>query len=188
MDRPDTDLRRQLEAAVEPLARSLDGRAFELEASVDAPVQPGSYVELETPNAPVLGQVVESRLELREGHPVLWSLADASPDEPRLVIDHPYFETVEGQVWDDGEVGVTYVETDQVFQTTVTHEWSHGRAEIVTALLDAGMEVTRLEEHDSVPWEALPGRMTRLDGGEWRLSDRPERLPHSYTLQARRAG
>ncbi|HEU0194248.1 MAG TPA: methyltransferase domain-containing protein [Gaiellales bacterium] len=128
------------------------------------------------------------RLHIREGHPVLWSLADVRADDPRLLIEHPYFETAEGQVWDDGEVGLTYVQTDQVFQTTVTHEWNHGLAEIVTALLDAGMEVTRLEEHDSVPWEALPGHMTRLDGGEWQLTDRPERLPHSYTLQARRAG
>jgi SAM-dependent methyltransferase len=130
----------------------------------------------------------DGRLNIREGHPVLWSLAEASPDEPRLLIDHPYFETAEGQVWDDGEVGVTYVETEQRFETTVTHEWNHGLGEIVTALLDAGMEVTLLVEHDSVPWEALPGHMTRLGGGEWRLTDRPERLPHSYTLQARRAG
>jgi SAM-dependent methyltransferase len=126
-------------------------------------------------------------LHIREGHPVLWSLADVTPGEPRLIIDHPYFETAEGEVWDDGEVGGTYVQTDQQFQTTVTHEWNHGLGEIVTALMEAGMELTRLEEHDSVPWEALPGQMTRLEGGEWRLSDRPERLPHSYTLQARRA-
>jgi hypothetical protein len=40
-------------------------------------------------------------------------------------------------------------------------------------------------EHDSVPWEALPGQMERTsDPGEWRLADRPDRLPHSYTLQA----
>jgi hypothetical protein len=35
-----------------------------------------------------------------------------------------------------------------------------------------------------VPWEALPGQMTALAGGEWQLTDRPWRLPHSYTLQA----
>jgi SAM-dependent methyltransferase len=140
--------------------------------------------------AQVVGELLRpgGKLHVREGHPVLWSLADVTPDEPRLIIDHPYFETAEGEVWDDGEVGVTYVQTDQEFQTTVTHEWNHGLGEIVTALLDAGMELTRLEEHDSVPWEARLGQMSRLDGGEWRLSDRPERLPHSYTLQARRVG
>jgi hypothetical protein len=38
-------------------------------------------------------------------------------------------------------------------------------------------------EHDSVPWDALPGRMRR-DDGEWRLIEHPERLPLSYSLQA----
>ena len=41
-----------------------------------------------------------------------------------------------------------------------------------------------LVEHDSVPWQALPGQMDEIGGGEWRVRDRPERLPHTYTLQA----
>ena len=28
--------------------------------------------------------------------------------------------------------------------------------------------------------------MKDIGGGEWRLADRPERLPHTYTLQARK--
>jgi SAM-dependent methyltransferase len=120
------------------------------------------------------------RLFLREGHPMLWALAEPRPDE-LLVVDHPYFETATPTVWDDGG---TYVETDATFAHTVTHQWNHGLGEIVSALLDGGMDLTMLVEHDSVPWEALPGRMERLDGGEWRLAERPERLPHSYTLQA----
>ena len=75
-----------------------------------------------------------------------------------------------------------------MFQHNVTHEWNHGLGEIVTALLDEGLQLTGLVEHDSVPWEALPGQMERLPGGEWRLADRPWRLPHSYTLQAMRFG
>ncbi len=39
-------------------------------------------------------------------------------------------------------------------------------------------------EHDSVPWEALPGQMERLLGKEWRIRDRPWRVALSYTLQA----
>jgi hypothetical protein len=35
-----------------------------------------------------------------------------------------------------------------------------------------------------VPWNALPGKMREIAGGEWQLIDRPERLPHTYTLQA----
>jgi SAM-dependent methyltransferase len=119
------------------------------------------------------------RLFIREGHPMLWALDEEHPD--RLVVEHTYFEREEPMVFDEGG---TYVETDVVFEHNVTHEWNHGLGEIVTALLDQGLRLTGLVEHDSVPWEALPGRMERLPSGEWRLADRPWRLPHSYTLQA----
>ncbi len=122
------------------------------------------------------------RFFMREGHPVLWSLADPPPDG-RLVLEYPYFEQKAPLVWEEGG---TYVETDQVFTQLVTHEWNHGLGEIVTALFDAGLQVTGLEEHDSVPWNAFPGLMTDIGGGEFRLTDRPQRLPHSYTLQALR--
>ncbi len=120
------------------------------------------------------------RLFMREGHPVLWALEDGRDDD-LLVLRYPYRETVEPMVFD--EEG-TYVETDAVFTHNRTHSWNHGLGEIVTALLDRGLVLTMLVEHDSVPWEALPGLMEKLDGGEWRVRDRPERLPHSYTLQA----
>ncbi|HWL34917.1 MAG TPA: class I SAM-dependent methyltransferase [Frankiaceae bacterium] len=124
------------------------------------------------------------RLFLREGHPVLWALDEERTDR-LLVLDYPYFEQAEPLVWD--EPG-TYVDTDVEFAHTVTHVWNHGLGEIVTALLDAGMELTQLVEHDSVPWEALPGRMERVEVNEWRLADRPQRLPHTYTLQAVKRG
>jgi SAM-dependent methyltransferase len=120
------------------------------------------------------------RLFLREGHPMLWSLGDVRPDGV-LAVEHPYFEQPEPTVWD--EPG-TYVQTDVQFTANVTHEWNHGLGEIFTALTEAGMRVTALEEHDSVPWQALPGQMTLDERGEWRLTDRPERLAASYTLQA----
>jgi SAM-dependent methyltransferase len=122
------------------------------------------------------------RLFIREGHPVLWSL-DYDRTDGLLVLSEPYFEQKEPQIYD--EPG-TYVSTDQVFTQNRTLEWNHGLGEIVTAVLDAGMAITGLVEHQTVPWNALPGRMSP-QGDEWRLTDRPERLPHTYTLQAVRA-
>jgi SAM-dependent methyltransferase len=119
------------------------------------------------------------RLFLREGHPMLWALDEKHTD--RLVVDFPYFEHVEPLVFD--EPG-TYVETDAEFRHATSHSWNHGLGEVVGALLGAGLTLTALVEHDSVPWPALPGQMVRLDDGEWQLTDRPERLAHSYTLQA----
>ena len=99
----------------------------------------------------------------------------------RTAGDHtPYFEQPEPTVWD--EEG-TYVSTDHQFGNTVSHDWSHGLAEVVTSVLDAGLVVTELTEHDTVPWNARPGEMVENDG-EWRMRDRPERFPCSYTLQA----
>jgi SAM-dependent methyltransferase len=120
------------------------------------------------------------RLFMREGHPVLWALAD-DRDDDLLVLNYPYFQQAEPLVWDDGG---TYVETDREFEHTLTKEWSHGIGEIVTAVLDHGLVLTTLKEHDTVPWDAIPGRMTKIADGEYQLADRPERLPHSYTLQA----
>ena len=119
------------------------------------------------------------RLFVREGHPMLWALAGEGLDEP--VLRHPYFETPEPIVWDEGG---TYVETDVVFTTNVTHEWNHGLAEIITAVQGAGLTFDSLTEHDSAPWNALPGLMTEDAAGEWRLTENPNRLAATYTLQA----
>jgi hypothetical protein len=73
-------------------------------------------------------------------------------------------------VWD--EEG-TYVTSDATFAHTVSHEWNHGLGEIVTALLEAGLVITGLTEHDSVPWNARPGEMLESDG-EWEMRERPE--------------
>ncbi|GAA0554178.1 class I SAM-dependent methyltransferase [Paractinoplanes ferrugineus] len=120
------------------------------------------------------------RLFIREGHPVLWSIDETAPGND-LVIKYPYFERAEPLVFDDPG---TYVETDAEFTNSTTHEWNHGLGEIVTAVLDAGMTLTGLVEHQSVPWEALPGRMHETADNEWQLNETPDRLPVSYTLQA----
>lgn len=120
------------------------------------------------------------RLFLREGHPMLWAIQDGRDDD-LLVVQYPYFERPEPTTWNEGG---TYVPTDVEFTNNTGHEWSHGLGETFTALLDCGMTITGFEEHDSVPWEALPGLMTEIGGGEWQLTEAPWRLPHTYTLQA----
>lgn len=121
------------------------------------------------------------RLFLREIHPMLLAMDETHTDRP--TVGYPYFELPEPTV---SSSGTTYVETETEFSATVTHEWNHGLGDVVTALLEHGMMITGLVEHRSVPWEALPGQMTREANGEWRLSEHPERLPMTYTLQARR--
>jgi SAM-dependent methyltransferase len=120
------------------------------------------------------------RLFIREGHPVLWSL-EYERSDGLLVLDEPYFEQKEPQIYTEGG---TYVDTEVEFTHNTTYEWNHGIGETMTALLDHGMTITGLTEHQTVPWEALPGRMREVSPNEWQLTDRPERLPHTYTLRA----
>lgn len=121
------------------------------------------------------------RLFLREGHPMLLAINEDHQDQ--LVVEYPYFERAEPTMWVNDQ---TYVQTQQALRETETHEWNHGLGEIITALLGQGMQITALVEHDSLPWEALPGQMTLGAGGEWQLSKDRWRMPLSYTLQARK--
>jgi SAM-dependent methyltransferase len=131
--------------------------------------------------ASVVAELLEpgGRLFIREGHPMLWTLEERG--DGLIVPEYTYFEREEPLVFDCPS---TYVQTEATFTQNLTYNWNHGIGEIVTALLDAGMDLTMLVEHDSVPWEALPGQMTQIELGEWRLTDRPWRLAHSYTMQA----
>ena len=122
------------------------------------------------------------RLFLREAHPMMWAMDDRLADGTLMAI-YPYIETPPLRFDEPG----TYVTTDAVLHHTVSYSWNHGLGEIVTALLDEGLELLMLVEHDTLPWNAFgEGAMARDDRGEWRLLDRPERLPLSYTLQARK--
>ncbi|MGA7883636.1 MAG: hypothetical protein WCD63_22480, partial [Terrimicrobiaceae bacterium] len=78
----------------------------------------------------------------------------------------------------------TCVEHKGEVEQPMTLQFNHGLGEIVTALLSQGMELTQLVEHRSVPWNPLGDAMTEGDDEEWRLVERPERLPLTYTLQA----
>ncbi|HEY3485971.1 MAG TPA: class I SAM-dependent methyltransferase [Ilumatobacteraceae bacterium] len=121
------------------------------------------------------------RLFMREAHPVLLTLTDPRPDG-LLVIEYPYFE-------DSGTEFVTpvsYVTHEGELAEPRTIEFNHGIGEILGAVLAAGMDIFAYEEHDTAPWPALDELMEEVEPGEFRLIDRPNRLPHSFTLQARK--
>jgi SAM-dependent methyltransferase len=123
------------------------------------------------------------RLFIRDTHPVLYAIDDTREDG-LLALGYPYFGSAEPLIWEDEG---TYVETDVHFTHNRAAEWSHPLSEIVTAVLDAGLVLTGLVEHDSVPWRALP-QMINVGSGEWQLPEHRERLPLTFTLQACRPG
>src|SRR5690606_6441865 len=86
-----------------------------------------------------------------EGHPVLWSLDDERTDGT-LVVGYRYFEVTDPVVFEGDE---TYVDGPPL-EKKKTYEWNHGLGEIVTALIEAGLQIEFVHEHREVPWKALP--------------------------------
>ena len=119
------------------------------------------------------------RLFIREGHPVLWSLSDPRPDG-LLVIEYPYFET-EGIRFSEDQ---SYVPHEEPLASPDLIHFNHGIAEVITAVVAAGMTLDAIEEHDSVPWNPLDDAMEGIGNGEYRLRNDVARLPATYTLQA----
>lgn len=187
-----------VESDVYSAPEALAGRQFDL-------VYTGIGALCWLPDIARWGQVVASllapggRLFVRDMHPVLGTLiartiSDDHPDREQQpwitapggatpTLELPYWEAPEGLLWRDansytGQGGVASPES---------HEWNHALSEIVMAALNAGLTLELLDEHDSVPWMALTHDLLVADGrGEYRLRERPERLPATFTLVARK--
>jgi len=119
------------------------------------------------------------RLYLREGHPMLGTLDDEREDD-LLVAAYPYFEQAEPTEWVDA---TTYTGDATPVASPACREWAHGLGETVQAVLDAGLRLTRLVEHDELEWPFLDW-MERNDAGRYVLPSGRERLPMMYTLEA----
>ena len=79
-------LREELERSIRPLATSLDGRRFTLQASpYDLAFQAGGYVAL-AGDPPALGQVTRLELATEEGADLAFAAADGVPGEVRASI------------------------------------------------------------------------------------------------------
>ena len=110
---------------------------------------------------------------------MLWTLADPRPDG-LLVVEFPYFET-EGVHFSEP---VSYVAHDEPLGSPDIVHFNHGLGEVITALMNSGMALTAIEEHNTVPWNPLDDGMEAVGGGEYRLRSAPDRLAATYTLQA----
>lgn len=104
------------------------------------------------------------RLFIREDHPMAMTISESVRD--RLVVEAPYFERNEPMVYED-ESSYVPLQDGTTLKSKVTHQWNRGLGEIVQAVLDAGLRLTGLVEHKSVPWESTLDQMREIEGGEW---------------------
>jgi len=121
-------------------------------------------------------------LYLAEGHPC----AHVFDDEKRMPDGMPGYCTpyFVGQPlrFDDPR---DYADDSARLENATTYEWLHPLGEIVTSLLDVGLTLKWLHEHDSVPWRMFEQLVKDADG-MYRWPEKPW-FPLGFSLRAERS-
>jgi 2-polyprenyl-3-methyl-5-hydroxy-6-metoxy-1,4-benzoquinol methylase len=119
------------------------------------------------------------RVYLRDTHPILYAL-----DENRLpgevVLKYPYTERGQALAMDEE----TSYAGEGTMANTRTYEWNHSVAEIIQAMIEAGLTITQVADENILEWEFYEGQPL-VAPGQWGLP--PElamRIPLMVRVQA----
>jgi SAM-dependent methyltransferase len=170
-----------VQADVYDAASALAGRQFDV-------VYTGKGALCYLPDLPNWAAVIADllrpggRVYIVEFHPMLQSLSPkpAPSDGPELLLRHDYLE---GRGAIEHDATFTYTDGPALHGATRAYEWTHGLGEVITALVNAGLTITRLRETELLPWPRWE-RMIRDDSGWWRLPPTDPRIPLLYGLTA----
>ena len=117
-------------------------------------------------------------LYLAEGHPSTLSLDEVNS---QLVAVRPWRTPMtEPFVYDEA---ITYTGDLTPLAHTRSYEWCHPLSDIIGGLLEAGLRLEFLHEHERLPWRYFP-MMVRAEDWGYRLPDGYPRLPLSFSLRA----
>jgi SAM-dependent methyltransferase len=111
-------------------------------------------------------------------HPLVLAAADEQP-ETGLLLDRNYL----GAGPERFESAVTYSGEGLLARDTVSYEWAHGLAEVLDAVVSAGLRLTGFVEHDVTPWPRFPGMVDRGDGW-WGWPEGAPRFPLLFSVRA----
>lgn len=122
------------------------------------------------------------RLYLLEGHPSFMQVDERSP-ELRIGFDWCTPQDSPLTMSED----TTYTGDTAKITHPVTHEWLHPLSAVVNAVIDAGLAVERLNEHERLAWQFAPW-MVPIEGRRrmWVLPQGMPKMPLAYSLSARK--
>lgn len=107
-----------------------------------------------------------------EFHPAMWMFDDDFTTVLyRYFTDEPIVESISG----------TYADRDAEIQIN-TVSWNHGLAEVVSSLLDRGLQMKHFEELDTSPYNCARG-MIEVAPKLYRIEKFGAKLPLMYTLK-----
>jgi SAM-dependent methyltransferase len=126
------------------------------------------------------------RFYISEAHPLIQAFESEGVGPRELRLRYPYWEHGDPLIFDvhgsyadrDAELGADHTE----------HGWNHGLAEIVTALIDAGLRLDRLDEQPFLEWPADFLVEREPGSGVYVLPDGPGELPLMFSLLASKPG
>ncbi len=115
---------------------------------------------------------------LAEAHPSAMMLEQ---EGARLYCHYPWRSAPDDPIGYD--VAGTYTGDDAVFAHTRGYNWNHPLSDIVCGLIDHGLRIDFLHEHEAVPWYMFP-KMTPTGDRMYRLPDGYPRIPLAFSLRA----
>jgi SAM-dependent methyltransferase len=119
-------------------------------------------------------------LYFADGHPAAAILEQI---DGRLIATYPSPTPADAPLIFDERT--TYNDNPTPLANTKTCQWIHSISNIVSALLDAGLQIEMLHEHDRLPWRLFP-MMVMADGRLYRLPDGIPSIPLGLSLTARK--
>jgi SAM-dependent methyltransferase len=183
-------------ATAQRLAEASGSNARFVEASVyDAPEAVGETVDLVYTSigticwlhdieawARAVAGLLETggRFYIRDTHPFLFVFEEIDGEirphyRYRYTSDEP-LSWDEAETYTDDPVGIS-------ISNTRHHEWNHSIPDVINALVNAGMRIDRMDEHEGIPWQFVPSCVR--DGELWYLPE-PLRsqVPALFSLEA----
>ena len=115
---------------------------------------------------------------IHEIHPFVQTLDEEQADA--LVVRYPYFNRGAPLRFDNPD---DYASQDASFEHNETYEWSHSLGEVATSLIEAGLTIESLREHDWTVYQPLQG-MTESPRNIWRVPG--DLIPLAYSIRARK--
>ena len=112
------------------------------------------------------------RLYFADGHPAAFVFDEPVPGAPTALLDggpalfpparYGYFDETPLDIDEEGD----YADPDAQVTNSRTIEFMHPLGATVSALIDAGLTIDFLHEHDAVPWQMF-SVLERRDDGLW---------------------
>jgi SAM-dependent methyltransferase len=115
---------------------------------------------------------------LAEGHPFAMML---HAEGDRLFSHFPWRSAPDEPIVEDSPK--TYTGDATIFTHTKFYCWNHAFSDILSGLIDHGLRIDFLHEHEAVPWQIYPMAVESEDG-MFRLPDGSPRIPLAFSLRA----